>query len=118
MDMQWPRMPAGGNASQSASRPAPIPTLGWSVAGGLLCAAAVFSSLTVPASLVLLATGSVLAVAGFVLAAALLLAGRHMGGNGTAGWDAAAALVFFGFAAALLADTGQAVTALAELRSR
>jgi hypothetical protein len=67
---------------------------------------------------VLLATGSVLAVAGFVLAAALLVAGRHVGRNGTAGWDAAAALVFFGFAAALLADSGAALTALAELRSR
>jgi hypothetical protein len=118
MDMQWTRMPAGGNARQSASRPAPTPTLGWSVAGGLLCAAAIFSSLTVPAPLVLLATGSVLAVAGFVLAAALLCAGRHMGRNGPVGWDAASALVFFGFAAALLADTGAALTALAELRSR
>ena len=116
MDMQWTRMPAGGNARQSASRPAP--TLGWSVAGGLLCAAAIFSSLTVPAPLALLATGSVLAVAGFVLAAALLFAGRHMGRNGPVGWDAASALVFFGFAAALLADTGAALTALAELRSR
>ena len=118
MAMQWSGMPAGGKPRQCASHPAPNPTLGWSVAGGLLCATAIFSSLTVPAPLVLLATASVLAVAGFVLAAALLLAGRHMGGNGTAGWDAASALVFFGFAAALLTDTGEALAALAELRSR
>jgi hypothetical protein len=118
MAMHWTRMPASGNVRQPAGRPAPSPTLGWSVAGGLLCATAIFSSLTLPAPLVLLATGSVLAVAGFVLAAVLLVAGRHVGRNGAAGWDAAAALVFFGFAAALLADSGAAFTAIAELRSR
>jgi hypothetical protein len=67
---------------------------------------------------VLLATGSMLAIAGLALAAALFVAGRRMGRDGTVGWDAAAALVFFGFAAALLADTGEALTALAELRRR
>jgi hypothetical protein len=34
------------------------------------------------------------------------------------GWDAAAGLVFLGFAAALLADTGEALAVLAELRAR
>ena len=43
---------------------------------------------------------------------------RRMGRDGTVGWDTAAALVFLGFAAALLADTGEALTALAELRAR
>jgi hypothetical protein len=41
-----------------------------------------------------------------------------MGRDGTVGWDTAAALVFFGFAAALLADTGEALTTLAQLRTR
>jgi hypothetical protein len=88
------------------------------MAGAALCATAVLATLLLPPPLVLLATGSVLAVAGLVLAAVLYAAGRRMGRDGTVGWDTAAALVFFGFAAALLADTGQAVTALAELRAR
>jgi hypothetical protein len=55
---------------------------------------------------------------GFALAAALVLAGRRMGCDAAPGWDAAAALVFLGFAAALLADTGAALTALSELEAR
>jgi hypothetical protein len=67
---------------------------------------------------VLLATGSVLALTGFALAAALYLTGRRMGRDGAAGWDAAASLVLFGFAASLLTDTGEVLTAFAELRGR
>jgi hypothetical protein len=88
------------------------------VAGTVLCATALLSSLLVPAPLVLLVTGSVLATAGFTVAATLFVAGRRMGRDGTAGWDTAAALVFFGFAAALLTDAGEAFTAIAELRAR
>lgn len=111
------RMPAGGDARYPAGRLAPS-VAGWGAAGALLCATMLISSLLLPEPLVLLATGSVLAIAGFVVAAALLLTGRPMGREGTAGWDAAAALVFFGFAAALMADTGAALTALGELRTR
>jgi hypothetical protein len=88
------------------------------VAGVVLCATAALSALLLPGPLVLLATSCALAVAGFAVAATLYLAGRRMGGDAATGWDAAAALVFFGFAAALLADTGEALTALAELRAR
>jgi hypothetical protein len=115
MEFDRARMPAGGNGRYPAGRPIPS-TAGWTVAGIALCATAILSSMIVPAPLVLLATGSVLALAGFVVAAALLAAGRRMGRDGTVGWDTAAALVFFGFAAALLADTGEALTALADLR--
>jgi hypothetical protein len=108
-------MPAGGPARYGAARLAPS-TMGWTIAGAMLCAVALVSSLLLPAPLVLLATGSFLATAGFVTAAALYLAGRRLGRDGTLGWDMAASLVFFGFAAALLADTGEALTALAELR--
>jgi hypothetical protein len=110
-------MPAGGPARYGAARLAPG-TAGWTLAGVLLCATALASSLLLPGPLVPLATGSVLVIAGFAVAAALFLAGRRMGRDGTAGWDAAAAMVFLGFAAALLADTGAALTALAELRAR
>lgn len=115
MDMHRARGPADRNARQPPGRLAPS-TVGWTVAGAALCTTATLSSLILPAQLVLLATGSALALAGFILAAALLVAGRRMGRDGTVGWDTAAALVFFGFAASLLADTGEALTALADLR--
>ena len=117
MDIDRARMPTGGNAHRPAGRLVPS-TAGWTAAGVVLCMTAVVSSLILPAPLVLLATGSVLALTGFALAAALYLRGRRMGRDGTVGWDAAASLVLFGFAASLLTDTGEALTAFAELRSR
>jgi hypothetical protein len=117
MDIDRARMPAGDNARHPVGRIVPS-TVGWTMAGVALCATAALSSLILPAPLVLLATGSVLALAGLALAAALYAAGRRMGRDGTVGWDAAGALVFFGFAAALLTDTGEALTVLAELRAR
>jgi hypothetical protein len=88
------------------------------LAGAVLCAAASLLSLLLPAPLVLLAAGCAVALAGFAVAGTLLLAGRRMGRDATSAWDAAAALVFFGFAATLLADTGAALTALSELTAR
>jgi hypothetical protein len=78
----------------------------------VLGATALLLSLLLPPSLVLLATGCVLATAGFATAAALVLGGRRMGRDGTAGWDLASALVFLGFAAVLLADVGEALAVL------
>ena len=110
-------MPTGTAARRDVGRGAPGAT-GWMVAGVVLLAAAGLSSLLLPEALVLLATGSTLVLAGFAVAGVLLLAGRRMHRDPAMGWDAAAALVFLGFAAALLADTGAALTALAELRAR
>jgi hypothetical protein len=117
MNMHRARMPAGGSARHPHGRVVSS-TVGWAVAGAVLFATASLATLALPPPLVLLATGSALAVAGLALAAGLFAAGRRMGRDGTVGWDTAAALVFFGFAAALLADTGEALTALAELRAR
>ena len=117
MDMHRARMPAGGNAPRPAGHLVPS-TTGWTAAGLALALATLLFSLILPPTLVLLATGSVLALAGLGLAAALYLAGARMGRDGTAGWDAAAALVFLGFAAALLADTGEALTAFEDMRTR
>ena len=53
---------------------------GWMAAGGLLCATVLISSLLLPQALVLLATGSVLTIAGFTVAVTTrkgLLAPRH-----------------------------------------
>jgi hypothetical protein len=110
------RVPAN-RALRRSGRVVPS-TTGWGMAGAVLCATALASSLLLPAPLVLLATGCVLATIGFTVAAGLLLTGYRMGRDGTVGWDMAAALVFFGFSAALLADTGAAFTALAELKAR
>jgi hypothetical protein len=109
--------PAGRAARQGAARLVPV-TAGWTAAGVTLCATALLLSLLLPSSLVLLATGCALAIAGFAMAAALHLSGHRMGRDGTVGWDLASALVFLGFAAALLTDTGEALTAIAELKAR
>jgi hypothetical protein len=93
-------------------------TVGWTWAGAALGATVLLLSLLLPSSLVLLATGCVLATAGFATAAAVFLSGRRMGGDGTVGWDLASALVFLGFAAVLLTDMGEALTVLAERQAR
>jgi hypothetical protein len=109
------RTPAGGAARHAAGL-VPV-SVGWTIAGGALCATVLLASLLLPPSLVLLATGTALATAGFATAAALFLSGRRMGSDGTAGWDLASSLVLLGFAAALLTDTAEALRALAELGS-
>jgi hypothetical protein len=111
------RSPAGGAARNAAARSVPV-TVGWTGAGLAFGATALVLSLLLPPSLALLTTGCAVAAVGFATAAALFLSGRRMGRDGTAGWDLASALTFLGFAAVLLADMGEALTALAELRAR
>ena len=119
--MKAHRMLSGAAARYPAERPAPamVPvTVGWAAAGLALAATALLLSLLLPPSLVLLATGCTLATAGFATAAAVFLSGRRMGRDGTLGWDFASAMVFLGLAAVLVTDTGEALTALAELKKR
>jgi hypothetical protein len=93
--------------------PGAVPvTVGWTGAGAALVATALLLSALLPSSLVLLATGCVLATGGFATAAALFLSGRRMGRDGTAGWDLASALVLLGFAAVLITDLGEALSVL------
>ena len=87
-------------------------TWGWTTAGLVLAATLVLLTPLLPASLVLLATGCVLATAGFATAAVLHVSGRRMWRDGTAGWDLASALVFLGIAAVLLTNMGEAVAVL------
>jgi len=54
--------------------------------------------------------------AGFVVAAALLLFGSRIGGRNGA-WMAAGALVFLGFAAALLSDGPEALAQLERMQA-
>lgn len=108
------RMPAGGSTPHPAGSLAPA-TAGWLMAGGVLGATALASSWLLPPPLVLLAMACALVGIGLVTAAALSSTGHRLGRDGTVGWDMASALVFFGIAAALLTDTGEVLTALAEL---
>lgn len=96
---------------------APV-TVGLTMAGVALCTTALLLSPFLHPSLVLLATGCALAIAGFVTAAALLLSGHRMGRDGTIGWDLASASVFLGLAAVLLTDVGEVLTVSAELKAR
>jgi hypothetical protein len=111
------RMPADDVATDGAERPAPGSAV-WILPSAVVCVAALLLAALLPGALVLPAMSIVLAATGFALAAGLYLTGHRMGRNGTPGWDMAAALVFFGFAAALLTNTGEALAALGELRTR
>lgn len=111
------RTPVGGAVRHVAAHSVPV-TVSWTGAGLAFGATVLLLSLLLPPSLALLTTGCALATAGFATAAALFLSGRRLGRDGTAGWDLASALVFLGFAAVLLADLGEALTALAELKAR
>lgn len=98
--------------TDAAARSNPA-TLGWMlplvVAGGALIVAA--KLLAGPLVLPLLSL--LLLGAGFVVGMALLLAGSRIGQDRGAAWVAAGALVFLGFAAALLSE-GHETLALIE----
>jgi hypothetical protein len=111
------RMPAGDAGRHRAAGLIPS-TAGWTIAGVVLCVAAYLNMALLPSALVLPATAIVLAMIGFATAAALYLTGHRMGHEGTTGWDAAASLVFFGFAAALLTNTGDGMAAVNALTAR
>lgn len=101
-------------ATLSKNNPA---TLEWMlpllVAGGALVTLAKLLA----GPLVLPLLSMLLLGAGFVLAAALMLAGRRIGqGRGTA-WTVAGAFVFLGFAAALLSDGPEALAQLDRMQT-
>ena len=83
------------------------------VAGGAVIAAA--KLLAGPLALPLLSM--LLIGAGFVVAAALLLFGSHIGPGRNGAWMAAGALVFLGFAAALLSDGPEALAQLERMQA-
>ena len=67
-----------------------------------------------PVALVLPALSIAMVVAGFAMAATLYLAGSRME-SFSAAWEVAGSLVFLGFAAAILTDTGQALALVEEV---
>jgi hypothetical protein len=67
---------------------------------------------TLPATLLLPALSIATTVAGFALAAALYLTGHRLDRDAPLAWQVAAVLIFMGFGAAMLTDTGAALAAL------
>jgi len=66
----------------------------------------------VPAPLILPALSVCMVLAGFTLAGVLSLAGSRLRGSLSPAWEVACALVFIGFAAAILSDARAAVAVL------
>jgi hypothetical protein len=71
----------------------------------------------VPVALVLPAMSIAMVVAGFAAAATLYLAGSRMESFSPA-WEVAGSLVFFGFAAAILTDSREALALLEQLEKQ
>ncbi|HET6926198.1 MAG TPA: hypothetical protein VFI48_05030 [Hyphomicrobiaceae bacterium] len=71
----------------------------------------------VPAPLILPALSVVMVLFGFGMAASLYLKGSRLTGPPSAAWEVAGALVFFGFAAGILSNPGEAVAVLDEIAS-
>jgi hypothetical protein len=92
------------------------PPLG--VVTALLVAAAVGAAAILPPALVLPALSTGLVLTGLVLAAGLVLRRTRLDSGRPNAWDLAGALVFFGFAAGLLADSEQALIALEQMQHR
>jgi len=67
--------------------------------------------------LILPALSVLMVLAGFALAAVLYLAGSRMSGTLSPPWEITCALVFVGFAAAILGDAGDAVMLLDAIHS-
>ena len=83
--------------------------LAWSVFAAALGAVAVLILAQLPLALVLPALSTLLVVSGFGLAASSYLKGMRMEGDRAGSYEIAGALVFLGFAAALLTDSEQAL---------
>ena len=74
-------------------------------------------SAVVPIPLVLPALSIFMVVSGFVIAAVLYLSGSRKSTSFSPAWEVAGALVFFGVAAAILADTREALAVLDQMET-
>ena len=70
-----------------------------------------------PMALVLPALSIVMVVSGFAIAAILYLAGCRMSTGFSPAWEVVGALVFLGFAAAILSDSREALALLDEMET-
>jgi hypothetical protein len=97
------------HASPSAS------LLGWITITALLAVATLALALYLPAPLVLPALSILFVTVGFAAAGALYLRGYRLERDHHPGWELAGLLVFLGFAASMLADVPEALSALEQL---
>jgi hypothetical protein len=86
---------------------APSHLKGTSVALGAVGVVALLLLMQAPAAVALPAVSALLLLAGFALAGITYLVGARPGSKGLGGYEIAGALVFLGFAGALLADGDQ-----------
>jgi hypothetical protein len=75
-------------------------------------------SMHLPVALVLPTMSILMVVAGFIVAAILYLSGSRMGRGSSGAWEVAGALVFLGFAAAILSDDRQAMVLFDQMETR
>ncbi len=88
-----------------------------SVLLGTLIATSVLSA-HLPMTLVLPALSIFMVVSGFAIAAILYLVGYRMSTGFSPAWEAAGALVFLGFAAAILTDAREALAVFDQMETR
>jgi hypothetical protein len=99
-----------GGATQEAGT-----SLGWAIPMTVAAAAVLGGAKLLASPLVLPVLGTASLVTGFALAAILYVSGRrHQHGA----WHLAGALVFLGFAAALLSDGPEAIAQLERMQAR
>lgn len=82
--------------------------------GALLTVSTLVLAALLPSALVLPALSVLFVAVGFITAAGLYLAGYR---DRTGAWEFAALVVFFGFAAAMLTNNGEALALIDQVRS-
>jgi hypothetical protein len=91
-------------------------SLAWVIFVPLTAVACVAIVALLPPALVLPALSTLLVLAGFAFASGLYLAGHRIDRGPAEAWTTAGALVFLGFAAAIMADGREALAALEQMQ--
>ncbi len=111
-------MPAHRATPATLERPVSPPSaslLGWMVVTALLAAATLAAALFLPPPLVLPALSILFVTVGFGAAGGLYLGGYRLERDRHPGWEFAGLLVFLGFAATMLTDVPEALSAIEQL---
>ena len=115
-------MPSRNSPSNAAMQPGasrvPVRSATRSVAAAAVGGVALLLSVHLPPALVLPFLSAVLVAGGMGLAAVAWLRGTRTEHGRTGSYEVAGALVFLGFAAALLADSDQALALFEELQTK
>jgi len=102
------------SGSRSALERAPASFSFTTTVSAIAATSGVLLLAVLPEQLVLPTVAILFVAAGMAIAAGLQLAGFRLGADGHHAWDIAALMVFIGFAAAIMTDTGSALAALDE----